>query len=89
MSRFGTYTTADAIRAGLDLEMPGQSYIRGELVKQALGAHKLLPPEIDACIRNVLNLVKKVEPLGIPENAPENTVDSKETAQLLGSIASS
>jgi beta-glucosidase len=83
------YTTTDGIRAGLDLEMPGQSYIRGELVKQALGARLLLPAEIDACIRNVLNLSKKVEPVSIPENAPENTVDSRETAQLLRSIASS
>ncbi|KAJ9656699.1 beta-glucosidase [Coniosporium apollinis] len=86
---FGTYTTADAIRAGLDLEMPGPSYIRGELVKQALGARKLLPHDIDACVRNVLNLVKKVEPLGIPENAPETTVDSPETAQLLRNVAGS
>jgi beta-glucosidase len=69
--------------------MPGRTYIRGELVKQALGARKLLPSEIDACTRNILNLVKKVEPLGIPENAPEHTVDSKETSQLLRGISSS
>jgi beta-glucosidase len=49
----------------------------------------LLPAEIDTCIRNVLNLAKKVEPLGIPENAPGNTADSRETAQLLRTIASS
>jgi beta-glucosidase len=69
--------------------MPGASYIRGQLVNQALGARKLLPSHVDACVRNVLSLVKKVEPLGIPEHAPEKTADTTETAQLLRSLASS
>jgi beta-glucosidase len=68
--------------------MPGASYIRGNLIKQALGCRKLLVSDIDACVRKVLELVKRVEPLGIPENAPENTVDTKETASLLREIAS-
>lgn len=84
---FGTYSTSESLQAGLDLEMPGQSYIRGKLITQALGCRKLLPIELDYCVRNVLNLVKKVMPLGIPENAPEGTVNTKETSKILRKVA--
>ena len=67
--------------------MPGASYIRGKLVNQALACRKLVDKDLDDCVREVLKLVKKVGPLGIPENAPESTVDSKETAQLLRTVA--
>jgi beta-glucosidase len=86
---FGTYSTSESLKAGLDLEMPGQSYIRGKLITQALGCRKLLEIELDYCVRNVLNLVKNVLPLGIPENAPEGTVNTKETSQTLRELAGS
>lgn len=85
--RFGTYSTTESIKAGLDLEMPGASYIRGKLVSSALACRKLVDKDLDDCVREVLKLVKRVEPLGIPENAPETTVDSKETAQALRTVA--
>ncbi len=67
--------------------MPGASYIRGKLISQALACHKLVFKDLDDCVREVLKIVKKVEPLGIPENAPEMTIDSKETSQLLRTIS--
>ncbi|EXJ69068.1 beta-glucosidase [Cladophialophora psammophila CBS 110553] len=85
---FGTYSTTEAIKAGLDLEMPGPSYIRGHLVNQALGCGKLTVHDLDERVREILKLVKKVQPLGIPENAPETTVDSPETSALLRSLSS-
>ncbi|KIV89631.1 hypothetical protein PV10_07017 [Exophiala mesophila] len=85
---FGTYSTTEAIKAGLDLEMPGPTYIRGKLVNQALGCGKLTIQEVDARVREVLKLVKKVQPLGIPENAPEQTYDTPETSALLRAISS-
>ena len=84
--RFGVYSTTESILAGLDLEMPGQSYIRGQLVSQALGARQLLPFHIDARVRKVLELVKRVSPLDIPENAHEGTRDTPETAALLRKV---
>ena len=69
--------------------MPGASYIRGKLVNQALACHKLVSKDLDDCVREVLKIVKKVEPLGIPEHAPETTVDSKETSQLLKTVSAS
>ena len=84
---FGTYSTTEAIKAGLDLEMPGTSYIRGKLVNAALGCGKLSEFDLDNCVRQVLKLVKKTLPLGIPEHAPEHEVNTPETAALLRKIA--
>lgn len=39
--RYGTYSTVEAIKAGLDLEMPGRSASRGPLVTKALSSGKL------------------------------------------------
>ena len=68
--------------------MPGATYIRGKLVAQALSCGKLTMTDIDTCVRRVLELGKRVAPLGIKENAPENTVDTPETAALLREIGS-
>jgi beta-glucosidase len=85
--RFGTYSTTEAIKAGLDLEMPGPSYIRGHLINQALGCGKLLVRDVDERVREVLKLVKKTQALGIPENAPETTIDSPETSAFLRALS--
>ncbi|KIW55728.1 hypothetical protein, variant [Exophiala xenobiotica] len=85
---FGTYSTTESIKAGLDLEMPGPSYVRGKLVNQALGCGKLSLYDVDQRVREVLKLVQMTLSLGIPENAPETTVDTPETAALLRKIAS-
>lgn len=84
---YGTYSTTESIKAGLDLEMPGPTRIRGELINQALGCGKLLPHHLDNRVREVLNLVKRVLPLGIPEDAEEKMRDTPETAALLREIA--
>ncbi|KAL1961090.1 hypothetical protein VTO42DRAFT_4978 [Malbranchea cinnamomea] len=85
---YGTYSTTESIKAGLDLEMPGPPRVRGELVNQALGCGKLLPHHLDNRVREVLNLVKRLLPLGLPEDAEEKTRDTPETAALLREIAS-
>ncbi|CAK7206644.1 beta-glucosidase [Sporothrix eucalyptigena] len=84
----GTYSTAEAIKAGLDLEMPGPSFMRGSLVNHAVACGKLHEDDIDACVRRILEFTDKLLPLGIPSNAPEQTVDTKETAALLRQVAS-
>ena len=83
---FGTYSSSESVKAGLDLEMPGPSYVRGSQVSHALGSRKLYPEDVDTCVRRVLKLAKRVQPLGIPENAPEGTVDTPKTSALLRSI---
>lgn len=83
----GTYSTTEAIRAGLDLEMPGPSLIRGPLIKQAIQCGKLQHQNIDARVREVLKLVKHAKQLRIPENAPEQGLDNAETSGVLRRVA--
>ena len=85
---FGTYSAVESIEAGLDLEMPGPSYARGTQVSQAVNSGKLFTKSIDARVREVLRLIKRTHPLGIPEHAPERTLDTPETAKLLRTIGS-
>ncbi|GAB7359691.1 hypothetical protein MBLNU230_g6866t3 [Neophaeotheca triangularis] len=85
---FGTYSTTESIRAGLDLEMPGPTYIRGKLIGQALTCGKLLMHHLDARVYQVLKLIKKSLPLDIPSDAEEKTIDTPETAAMLRSVAS-
>jgi beta-glucosidase len=69
--------------------MPGNpAKVRGGQVNTALGCRKLFPHEVDACAREVLKLVKRVQPLGIPEYAEEKKVDTPETAALLREVGS-
>ncbi|KAJ5084929.1 hypothetical protein NUU61_009508 [Penicillium alfredii] len=80
---FGTYSTSDAINAGLDVEMPGKSRWRGEALAHAVSSNKVAEFKLDERVRNVLNLVNWVEPLGIPEGAPEKALNRPEDQTLM------
>jgi beta-glucosidase len=85
-SRWGTYSTSDAINAGLDLEMPGPTRWRGEMLTQAVGVGKVKQTVLDERARNVLNLINRCSKAKIAERAPEKTLDTPETAALLRKI---
>ena len=55
----------------------------------ALGSGRTSIHQIDQCVRNLLNLSNKLQPLGIPENAPERGLDSPETSAQLRQVAAS
>ncbi|OJD30775.1 beta-glucosidase [Diplodia corticola] len=80
---FGTYTSADSVNAGLDLEMPGPPRVRGKQTLIAHSVRSISDETIDARVRKVLELVNRVDKLNIPENAPEKTIDTPETAAAL------
>lgn len=84
---FGVYSTTEAIKAGLDLEMPGPPSLRGPQVDLALRCGKLLTHHIDARVTEVLKLIKKLLPLNIEEGAEESSIDTPETAALLRHVA--
>lgn len=86
MDRYGTYSTSEAMNAGLDLEMPGPSRWRGQLVTHALMANKISKQILDARVREVLRLVSRVAKTGVPGNAPEGSRDTPETSALLRKI---
>ncbi|KAJ4151253.1 hypothetical protein LMH87_011965 [Akanthomyces muscarius] len=83
---YGTYSTNDAVKAGLDLEMPGPSRFRGDALQFNASTGKPFMHHIDDRVRTVLNLVKKVSSLPIEENGPEGTLDTPQTAALLRKI---
>ncbi|KZL86535.1 glycosyl hydrolase family 3 [Colletotrichum incanum] len=73
---FGTYSTSEAVNAGLDLEMPGPTQWRGKCLSLAVNSRKVTRATIDDAVRNVLSLVNKVtdaEPAGYfsASNTPE------------------
>ncbi|KAF4764679.1 hypothetical protein N7455_010920 [Penicillium solitum] len=80
---FGTYSTSDAIIAGLDIEMPGKTRWRGDALAHAVSSNKVAQYQLDERVRNILNLVNWVEPLGIPEGAPEKALNRPEDQALM------
>jgi beta-glucosidase len=84
---YGTYSTSEALNAGLDLEMPGPAKMRGEMVTYALGAKKVSERTIDERVRNVLGLVNRVQGAGVQPNAVEGTNDTPETRAKLREVA--
>ena len=67
LHRFGTYSTAAALNAGLDLEMPGKARLRGHLADLAVSSRKVTRATIDARVRNVLNFVKRASKIVVSE----------------------
>ncbi|KXH51448.1 beta-glucosidase [Colletotrichum simmondsii] len=85
---FGTYSTSEAIKAGLDLEMPGPSRWRAGALSHAIMSNKVKRSELDSAVRNVLKLVKQgLENTSIPPNAPETEANTPEHIALLREAA--
>lgn len=83
---YGTYSTTEAVKAGLDLEMPGPSRFRGDLLQFNAGFGKPGPHIINDRVRSVLQLIKRCSASGVVENGPETTSDTPATAALLREI---
>jgi beta-glucosidase len=83
----GVYTTAESIKAQLNLEMPGPPVMRGKTVERALMSEKVFPNDIDECVRRILELLQHAYASGIPFNAPEEGIDTPELHQLLRTAA--
>lgn len=85
---FGTYTTTEAIEAGLDMEMPAPPEMRAERLVRALNSKQIHHHVVDERVRNVLEFIKQtMEESGVPENGEEGMRDTKETAALLRQLA--
>jgi beta-glucosidase len=84
---FGTYSTTEALNAGLDLEMPGPSEWRGKRIAAALGVGKIRGEDIDDRAASVLKLVERCSRAGIPEGGPESSLDSEEDRRTLRTLA--
>jgi len=85
--RYDTYSTSKAINAGLDLEMPGPTRWRGQLLTHALMSNKITQYTLDERVYEVLKLVSRVSRTGVPEHASEMSRDIPKTADHLRRIA--
>ena len=83
---YGCYSVTEAALAGLDLEMPGPTRFRGEALKFNVTTDKVRSHILDQRARAMLEFVKKCAAAGVPENAPEKTAETPETAELLRRI---
>ncbi|KAK9427681.1 glycoside hydrolase superfamily [Lipomyces doorenjongii] len=80
---YGTYSTTEAIDAGLDLEMPGPTRWRTIALSHAVSSGKVEEKLVDARVRNVLSAVKKAHKSGIPTEFKETTRNTKADRLLL------
>jgi beta-glucosidase len=86
----GTRSTAAAVNAGLDLEMPGPPVWRGEKLLRAFQAGEVDEATIDESVRRLLGVIIKLvlsvsEGSGAfenPEDRPERAVDKPEHRAL-------
>nr|QNS30905.1 beta-glucosidase [Auricularia heimuer] len=90
---FGTYSLDESIKAGLDLEMPGERKWRTQnLVERAVTAHKLTPADVKARAREVLKFLQKCAK-GAPEildgDGSEKSHDTPEEIALVRHLAAS
>ncbi|KAL9100857.1 MAG: hypothetical protein Q9163_003823 [Psora crenata] len=84
---YGTYSTADGINAGQDLEMPGPTIWRGKALIHAVTAKKVRQHTLDQRVRALLNTVKLAAKSGIVEDALEMPLDRPEDRDLLRKLA--
>jgi beta-glucosidase len=84
---FGTYSTTEALEAGLDLEMPGPTRWRGQLLFWAVISKKVKQATLDVAVRNYLHLLNKVQP-ALEQPADQSTAgDSPEKRELCRKVA--
>lgn len=75
---YGTRSSAAAINAGLDVEMPGPSMWRGELLLHAVEQGEVEETTIDMSVRRVLALLVKAGCFTQDQEGPEQTEDRPE-----------
>jgi beta-glucosidase len=75
---WGTYSTSEAINAGLDLEMPGPAIWRGKQLISAVECRKVSMQAVDTAVKNVLKLVDRTyKPTAPRENEAGDTEKSR------------
>ncbi|KAF2832127.1 hypothetical protein CC86DRAFT_280780 [Ophiobolus disseminans] len=84
----GTNSTADALNAGLDLEMPGPTKFRTiEAVVEAVKKGEVTEQTITERAKNVLQLIEKVGGFANPEIPPEKSIVNPAHCKLIRDVA--
>ncbi|KAI5847407.1 glycoside hydrolase superfamily [Morchella snyderi] len=80
----GTNSTVQSIKAGVDLEMPGPSKVRGKLALEALKRGELTEADIEECAARVLAWIERCGRFDLPVEEPEErAIDTQETRDLI------
>ena len=80
---FGTYSTAAALKAGQDLEMPGPGRWRREKLRAALASGEVSSADIRAAAEHVLAWIERVGAFASPEIETERAEDLPQTRALI------
>jgi len=75
---FGLQSTAEALLAGNDLEMPAPSRFRGEKLVEAVRAGRVDEKDVDACVRRMLRVRERAGVLQGAVSDAEEGVDREE-----------
>ena len=79
----GTKTTVEAANAGLDLEMPGPTRVRGAQLRAAVDAGEVSRTAVRTSAANVLRLADRVDIRNNPSSNDEQAVDLPEIRALI------
>jgi beta-glucosidase len=79
----GTHSTAEALAAGLDVEMPGPPAHRGEKLVAAVRAGEAGEADVDRAVRRVLDLAEWSGRLDAPELPPDVSDEDAGTRAVL------
>lgn len=85
---WGTYSTSEAINAGMDLEMPGPSVWRGKQLLEAIGCRKVSMRVIDISVKRLLTLIKRTKAYENTQSAKGVGEDTEESRVLIRKVAS-
>jgi beta-glucosidase len=79
----GTHTTVEAANAGLDLEMPGPTWLRGHRLAAAVRDGRVSADAVADSARRLLRLIARVGALDDPTIADEQAIDRPEHRALI------
>ncbi|CAG7565970.1 unnamed protein product [Fusarium equiseti] len=83
----GTYSTAKALIAGMDLEMPGPTRWRGETLIAEVEAGTVPVEVLDKSVRRVVELAKKTGRFNDPVEKPERSVEDPDRMEFITTTA--
>jgi beta-glucosidase len=78
--RYGTYSTIEALTAGLDLEMPGGTLFRGKLAELAVSSNAIKQSVIDQRALRVLEFIEQASRVEVSDH--ETELDRPEDREL-------
>ena len=83
---FSVKSTAAAVNAGLDLEMPGPPIWRGAKLLEAVQQGDVAESQLDVSIRRLLLLLERTGKFEHPEDVPEQAIDRPEHRALIRQV---